>query len=123
MQRLSYSLALLSILALVGCGGGNSGSSTTPVLQAITVTATKLSAVPGHMQQFTATGAYSSGPSKDLTSSVMWSSSDTSVASIGSTGGLVTASATGTTTIKATSGAISGSAIFTVEGPVSRSEE
>jgi trimeric autotransporter adhesin len=119
MQRLSYSLALLSILALVGCGGGNSGSSTTPVLQAITVTATKLSAVPGHVQQFTATGTYSSGPSKDLTSSVMWSSSDTSVASIGSTGGLVTASATGTTTIKATSGAISGSAIFTVEGPVS----
>ena len=47
----------------------------------------------GATQQFTATGSYLSGTTLDLSSSVFWSSSDDSVATVSSTG-LVTATAT-----------------------------
>ncbi|MGH9917632.1 MAG: Ig-like domain-containing protein, partial [Nitrososphaerales archaeon] len=64
-------------------------------------------------QLFTATGHYSDGSTQNLTSVVSWSSSNTSVATIGS-GGLATSAAIGVTTIVATSGTISGSTTLTV---------
>ena len=55
---------------------------------------------------------------QDITTSVTWSSSDTTVATISNTAGsngLVTSLATGTTTITALSGSISGSTLLTVQ--------
>jgi uncharacterized protein YjdB len=85
-----------------------------PVLESITVTPANPSIAKGNAEQFTATGTYSSGAPQDLTSSVMWSSSSTSVATINSSGLAATAANTGPTTITATLGQISGAATLTV---------
>jgi hypothetical protein len=65
--------------------------------------------------QLHATGTYSDGTTKDITTQVAWSSSDTAVATIDSNG-LVTADREiGRTTITATYGSISGSTELTVQ--------
>jgi hypothetical protein len=58
-------------------------------------------------------GTYSDGTTKSLTSPVTWSSSNSSVATIASSG-LVTAKAVGSTTITATSSSYTASAVLTV---------
>ena len=113
MKRLSFTLALVSILSLLGCGGGSSGGSTTPVLQSISLTPSAPSVAVGLTQQFTATGSYSDGSSKNLTGSVTWNSSTPATATI-SASGLATSVAVGTTTVSARSGGISGSTVLTV---------
>jgi uncharacterized protein YjdB len=65
------------------------------------------------MQQFTATGKFSDGSSKDMTASVTWSSSDTAIATINS-GGMATGVISGTVTITAKSGAVQGVASLNV---------
>jgi trimeric autotransporter adhesin len=84
-------------------------------LQSITVTPVKATIGTGTTQQLVATGTYSDATTKDLSSQVTWSASDTGVASVGGQG-LVTAVKAGTTTITATLGSISGSAELTVTG-------
>ena len=64
-------------------------------------------------QQFSATATYGDGSSRDVTSSVTWSSSDRTVATISSTG-LASAVIAGTTTIQATSGNESASTQLTI---------
>jgi hypothetical protein len=68
-------------------------------------------------QQFKATGTYANGNRADITASVTWSSSDSTVATI-DTLGLATAKNPGdtakTATITATAGSVSGSTILTV---------
>ncbi|WP_174237995.1 Ig-like domain-containing protein, partial [Granulicella sp. L56] len=71
------------------------------------------SLVIGQTQQFTATGTYSDGSTQNITSSATWSSANVSGATI-SSAGLATAIATGSTTIHAVSGSISGSATLTI---------
>src|SRR5207248_2365969 len=68
----------------------------------------------GTTQQFTAVGTYSDGSTLEMTNSVSWSSSDTSVATITS-GGLATSITQGSSTISASGGA-TGSTTLTV-GP------
>ena len=79
----------------------------------IAVTPINPSLAAGQQQQFTATGTYSDGSDEDLTNTAAWTSSAPSIATIRS-GGLATALAAGSTTIKATSGSINGSTILTV---------
>jgi len=97
--------------------GSISGSTvltaTSPTLVSITVTPAASSIVLGTQQQFTATGNYSDGSTKNLTSSATWKSTATNVATI-SSAGLASAVASGTTTISATSGAVTGSTTLTV---------
>jgi len=83
------------------------------VLSSITVTPANPSIRKGTTQQFTATGNYSDGSRRDLTNLVTWRSSDTSVATISSTG-LATAVGVGTSIIQATSGTVTGSTALTV---------
>src|SRR5271157_4349628 len=82
-------------------------------LVSIAVTPANPSIAAGNQQQFTATGTYSGGKKKDLTSSATWTSSTPSVATV-SSGGLATGVAAGSTTIKATLGSINGSTGLTV---------
>lgn len=84
-----------------------------PSLSSITVTPSTPSINMGTQQQFTATGNYSDGSTKDLTSTSSWSSSAPSIASV-SISGLATTVASGQATIQATFGAVSGSALLTV---------
>ncbi|MGA8764282.1 MAG: Ig-like domain-containing protein, partial [Candidatus Sulfotelmatobacter sp.] len=86
---------------------------TAPLLLSISVSPGSASVAAGNSQQFAATGTYSNGSTQNLTSTAQWTSSATAVATV-SSGGLATGVAQGTTTIKAKSGTITGSATLTV---------
>ncbi len=86
-------------------------------LVSLTVTPATSSIVGGTTRQLSALGTFSDGSTQDLTASVAWSSSNTSVATIASSG-LATAIAAGNTTIQATSGTVSNSAALTVTAPI-----
>ena len=70
-------------------------------LSSVTITPANSSVAVGATQQFTATGIFSDGTTKDISSSVTWTSGTTSVATI-STSGFATGVATGTAVITAT---------------------
>jgi trimeric autotransporter adhesin len=82
-------------------------------LTSINVTPVSESIPLGTVQQFTATGTFSDNSTQDISGTVVWTTSPTSVASI-TTSGLATAKDLGTFTVTATSGAISGTASATV---------
>jgi uncharacterized protein YjdB len=84
-----------------------------PKLISVTVTPSNSLLAVGENEQFIAYGIYSDGTYKIITSSVTWKSSKTHVATI-VPGGLATGVAVGTTTIKAKSGKVSGSATLSV---------
>src|SRR6516225_5575111 len=117
MRRNNQSaLALLSlacIVLLAAC------SSSTPVLQYVTITPSTGTASVSGTFQFTAQAYYSNGSVQDGTSLVTWASSNTSVATIAA-GGLATSVGAGTTSITATAAGTPGaSATLTVTAPVS----
>jgi 6-phosphogluconolactonase (cycloisomerase 2 family)/urocanate hydratase len=90
---------------------------TPATLVSIGVTPTNTSAPVGLRTQFTATGVYSDGTTKDLTSQMIWSSANTQVAPVSNAAGytgLATALGTGTTTVSATVNGVTGSSVFTV---------
>ncbi|MEA3177115.1 MAG: hypothetical protein QOI59_638, partial [Gammaproteobacteria bacterium] len=135
VARFAGLLGLVGLLA--ACGGGSAGSSggggggggggTPPqvTLSSIAVapaTGTSASVVAGLTLQFKATGSYSDGTTKDLSSSVTWNSSDPNTAQISPTSGLATGAAEGTSTItatytNATTGSVSGQTVLTVGPP------
>jgi len=99
-------------------GGGSGGGGTpppTPSLVSLRVSPGVASVVPGASQQFTATGQFSDGNSRVLTTSLTWSTSDASVAAISNTG-LANGLVAGVVTITAKSGTISGTATLNVTG-------
>lgn len=109
-------------------GGLNSGHVTLTNVEAFTpaMVLTNIVLTPGDPiigagtnQQFTATGNYSDGSFQILTNgsngtNLVWSSSSPDVASI-DTNGMATGLTNGVTTIRATSGSVSGSTSLTVE--------
>src|SRR5262249_48499411 len=92
----------------------NSTTMTVVTLQSLTISPLSSSVLVGRTLQFTATGHYSDGSARDLTSSAAWSSSKMSVATITSPGGLATGIAKGTTTIKAVAGGFAASTTLMV---------
>jgi uncharacterized protein YjdB len=77
----------------------------------------QISSVPvNSTQQFSATGTYSDGSGRDLTSLVTWASSSNVTATI-DVNGLLTAVATGSTTISATLNGVTQSLLITVTAP------
>ncbi|MGH9680584.1 MAG: Ig-like domain-containing protein, partial [Candidatus Acidiferrales bacterium] len=106
-----------TIQATLGAVTGSTGLTvTTASLASIAVTPANPSIAKGLTQQFTATGTYSDNSTRNLTSSVTWTSGTTTTATI-TNAGLASALATGTTTIQAKSGAIDGSTVLTVTPP------
>jgi uncharacterized protein YjdB len=97
--------------------GSVTGSATLTVtsatLSSITVTPANSSIAKGGTQPFTATGLYSDGSTQNLTNTVTWSSSNTSIATISSMG-LATGVGTGNSSIHAASGSVAGSTVLTV---------
>jgi uncharacterized protein YjdB len=94
------------------------GKGTGPILESISVTPVTASVIVADTQQFTATGTYSDGSTKNLTTTASWTSSSTSTATVGVHTGLAKGVAAGTATITATSAKISGSATLTVSAAV-----
>lgn len=84
-------------------------------LTTITVTPSNPNIAAGATQQLTATGQFSDGSTVNMTSTVTWNSSITSIATI-ATNGIATAMLPGTTTITAATGAVSGTASLSVQG-------
>jgi trimeric autotransporter adhesin len=106
----------LCLSFLSACGGGSLGpgiGKSTVTLQSIQISPSTASISLGQNQQFTATGHYSDGSSKDITNSVTWASSNTGVATI-SGSGLATSHSIGSATISAVSGNIFATATLTV---------
>ena len=110
--RLFWSILFLGFLAVsvITCAGSLA-------LNGIVVSPTNPSIPVGATLQFTASGYYNDQTNSDITTQVTWSSSNTSVATINSSG-LATAIAVGTTTITASS---SMSNSYTGESPTSES--
>ncbi|HEX7730865.1 MAG TPA: Ig-like domain-containing protein [Terracidiphilus sp.] len=105
-----------TITATLGTVSGTATITVTPpgvTLTSITVTPATASVVAGSAQQFTATGNYSDGSTQSLTSSATWTSSITAVATVNASG-LATGIGAGATTISASLGSVSGSAVLTV---------
>jgi uncharacterized protein YjdB len=101
---IAFFTAVSLCLTIGGCGSG--GSSPSPrTLSSLAITPTNISVTVGNSQQLTATGTYSDGTTANLSGSVSWTSSDTSIVTV-SSAGLVSSVALGTAMITATSGAI-----------------
>jgi len=86
---------------------------TAATLVSIAVTPVDPSIASGKKQQFTATGTYTDDSTRNITTSVTWSSSDEDVATISNASGSdgrATGKEEGVTTIRATSASISGTA-------------
>jgi len=114
MKKILCAGLLLLIATLTGCAGGaGSNSSGQPTVSSIQVAPPSMSIGTGLGQQFTATAHMSDGTSKDVTTSVQWSSSDSNIASVNSAG-MASGSAPGTVTITALSGSLQSTAALTV---------
>jgi trimeric autotransporter adhesin len=114
----SVSQGAVTITATLGTIFGSTGLTVTPAaLVSIAVIPANSSIANGTGQQFAATGTYTDNSTQPLTTSVNWSSSDITVASISNasgSNGLATSAGQGPTTITATLGTISGSTGLTV---------
>ena len=87
-------------------------------LVSIAVTPAEPTVAAGTDQQFSATGTYSDSSTADVTDAVDWASSDSDVATIDATG-LAHSLTSGTSTISATQGAVSGDTLLTVTNQAS----
>lgn len=133
MKRfISHLVSVVACAALVACGGGAdkgssaSGPAVTPpvvtppvvtppavVLQSVSVSPATVSLRVGDSQSFVASGNYSDGSTKPLTTGVVWAVSGAALG-INPTTGLGTALAVGTTMVTATVGGAVGSAAVAV---------
>jgi uncharacterized protein YjdB len=101
--------------ALDSLSGTTSVTVTIANLASIAVTPNNASILSDGTEQFKAIGTLTDGTTTDITGEVTWNSSNTSVATINSSG-LATAQATGTTNITANSGSItSNTAVLNVD--------
>ncbi|MBJ6727573.1 DUF4082 domain-containing protein [Geomesophilobacter sediminis] len=95
----------------------SSGSTTTTpppaTLTSLAVSPANQSVTAGATVQYTATGTYSDGSTKNLTTSATWSSSNTAVATV-STAGVGAGVSAGTATVTANVSGITGSTSLTV---------
>ena len=111
-------LAALLLVAwvglLAGCSwSGGSGASQAPQLTAIAVGPPDSSLPIGMSAHFTATGLYSDGSKHDISTGVVWQSTDSSVATVAN-GGAAMALKPGSTTITASAGTVFGATALAV---------
>jgi hypothetical protein len=115
----AFVIATAIAFGFVNCGGGG-GSSTpttpTPTISGVIVTGPASTAKPGDSAQFTATASLSNGTTQTVTNQATWQSSNTSVATVSSSG-LVTMTSVGEVDIRATYQSVTGSAHVTVSTP------
>lgn len=110
-------LIALSLVAGAGCGKFFPNAGT---LVAITISPNNSTIQPGKTQQFTATGTFGDNSTKDISSSVTWSSSNANAATINSSGLATAGTSTGvSTTVTAKSGNQTASTTLTVSNQTS----
>jgi uncharacterized protein YjdB len=97
----SFFIFSFTALLLLGCGGGGSDPAVqTPSFRSLDITTVDSSLKISEKFQLIVTGTYSDGSSKNLTSSVTWSVSDSTVLDVSNTG-LITALAGGISNVSA----------------------
>jgi trimeric autotransporter adhesin len=104
---------------------GSSSATSDRNFTIVSATLTNISVIPGSVsvpngavQQFSAAGGFTNGKPQDVTTAVTWSSSNPAVVTVSNapgSQGLATSVSTGSARIVATSGAVSGSAVFNVK--------
>ena len=109
----AIALGLLITAVVFGTACGQFFPSATSLVAISISPSNSILTLSSKTQQFTATGTFGDSSSKDITSSVTWSSSSTNVATINSSG-LATAGSTGSTTITASESGITGTTTLTV---------
>jgi trimeric autotransporter adhesin len=110
-------LGALTAVLLTGCGKFFPSGDT---LVAIVISPNNPTIQPSKTQQFTATGTFGDNSTKDISSTVTWSSSTSSVATINSSGLATAGTSTGvSTTITAKSGNQTASTTLTVSNQTS----
>jgi len=125
MMRTLLFLPVLALLVLaVSCGGSSTSSpqSQPPgnghvVLTSIKINPATASIAPGTTQAFSATGSYSDGSTKDITTQVQWACPGTNSATVSNTAptqGLVLASQPGGVVVTASLSGIAENAVLTV---------
>ncbi len=114
----AFALILGAVLGLTGCGGGGpTPTPPSPTLTSIAVTPASLSIGMGASQQFTATGTYSDASTSKITTSVTWTSSDTTKVTIQPSSGLASGVAAGSVIITAALSGKSATATLTINSP------
>jgi hypothetical protein len=110
--------ATTTITAWYGSISGTTTLTVTPAtLTSIIISSATTTIALGTTEQFFATGNFSDGTTQDITASVLWTSSHSSVATIsitGATTGLATAVGAGTTSITAAFGSVTNAVTLTV---------
>lgn len=117
----AFALACVIAVAFARCGGGGTSSTSTPAtptptVTGITITGPSTPTKPDDTAQFTATAVLSDGTTQTATTQATWQSSNTTVATVSSSG-MVTALAAGETDIRATYQSVTGSMHLTVSDP------
>ena len=113
IRLIGASAALATLALAISC----TGFFVNPTLTGVSVGPQGLTLTVSQTWQMTATGTYSDGSQKNLTSGVAWSSSDPTTVSVGQASGQVDALLTGSATVTASSGgcsACTGSTTVTV---------
>ena len=116
LHRFGFVTALcLTIGAVSSCGGGSHKSATqAPAAKTISVSPGSTTILMGKQQQFSATAIYSDGSTASAPAGITWSSSNTAVATVDSSG-LVKGVAPGSATISAAVGSVNGTSSTKVE--------
>ena len=109
-------VAALLVIAATACGKFFPDAGT---LVAITISPNNPTIQPSKTQQFTATGTFGDSSTKDISSTVTWSSSSASIATINSSGLATAGTSVGSTTITAKSGNQTASTTLTVSNQTS----
>ena len=116
-MAISKAIGATSISAVYESEGASSILTVAPpALASIAVTPRTPSLTPNHSVQLSAIGIFTDGTSQDLSSTVTWSSTPTSVLTISATG-LATANSPGAATVTASEGSITGSDALAVALP------
>jgi hypothetical protein len=111
----SSNVGTTTISALFGSASGSSLLTVNAAnLSSISIRPSNGSIAQGTKQQFTATGTFNDGSTRDITHAVAWSSSDPTVLSIGSSSGIGKGVAPGLINVTATLGTQSTTAPFNV---------
>lgn len=114
------SSVIVMLMVMAGCSS-TPAYTYSPALSSITINLTTLESLPiGSTQQLTAIGTYSNGYSTDITSKVIWKSSDITKATVSSSG-LVTGVSSGTTDITASMAGITSPVITLMIGDLTLS--
>ena len=109
--------AIAIVVGIVACPGGGGSKSSMTTLRSVAVTPTNPAIALGTTRQFTATGTYSNGKTKDLTELADWTSSHPTsgqVSTAAGSRGLATGLAMGAATITASYSGKSGATVLTI---------